>query len=271
MNYKKKYSIFISSTYEDLRDERQAVLGVALENNFIPVGMEQFHAAPASQWDVITKMINECDCYLLIVGGRYGSIDDSVGISYTEKEYGYAKSRNLPILVLIRNHECITQDKMDKDDPRHDKFEKQAMLEKFRTRIQNDGNTVDYFDDINGLKYVASQALKNMEDYCPVNAGWARYSDILSIINEKVDEQNSINIEIEEQQESRMDIVETKLNQIIQEHKDVKGNQQQRQQLKPITEEDINNLFRIEGNTLHFGLKSNGQNDTDDDNQGAKQ
>ena len=47
-------------------------MGVALESNFIPVGMEQFHAAPASQWDVIAKMIDECDFYLLVVGGRYG-------------------------------------------------------------------------------------------------------------------------------------------------------------------------------------------------------
>ena len=46
MKNRRKFSIFISSTYEDLKKERQALVGVALENNFIPVGMEQFHAAP---------------------------------------------------------------------------------------------------------------------------------------------------------------------------------------------------------------------------------
>ena len=65
MKNRRKFSIFISSTYEDLKKERQALVGVALENNFIPVGMEQFHAAPTSQWNVITKMIDECDFYLL--------------------------------------------------------------------------------------------------------------------------------------------------------------------------------------------------------------
>ena len=64
MKNRRKFSIFISSTYEDLKKERQALVGVALENNFIPVGMEQFHAAPTSQWNVITKMIDECDFYL---------------------------------------------------------------------------------------------------------------------------------------------------------------------------------------------------------------
>ncbi len=53
MKNRRKFSIFISSTYEDLKKERQALVGVALENNFIPVGMEQFHAAPTSQWNVI--------------------------------------------------------------------------------------------------------------------------------------------------------------------------------------------------------------------------
>ena len=93
---KRKFSVFISSTYEDLKEQRQALMGVALENNFIPVGMEQFHAAPATQWDVITKMIDECDFYLLVIGGRYGSIDDDAGIGYTEKEYNYAKAKGVP-------------------------------------------------------------------------------------------------------------------------------------------------------------------------------
>ena len=87
MSAKRMFSLFISSTYEDLREERQALMGVALESSFIPVGMEQFHAAPVTQWDVITRMIDECDFYLLMIGGRYGSIDAAAGISYTEKEY----------------------------------------------------------------------------------------------------------------------------------------------------------------------------------------
>ena len=50
-------------------------MSVALECDFIPVGMEQFHTAPVVQWTVTTKMIDECDYYLLIIGGCYGSID----------------------------------------------------------------------------------------------------------------------------------------------------------------------------------------------------
>ncbi len=167
--------MFISSTYEDLIVERQAVLGVALENSIIPVGMEQFHSAPASQWDVITKMIDECDGYMLIVAGKYGSIDATEGISYTEKEYNYAKSKNMPIWVLIREKSAITADKMDKPDP---KYPKQEMLEKFIAKVMNDGNTVDFFKSTDDLKYRVGQALSKASEYFSEDSGWVRYSEI---------------------------------------------------------------------------------------------
>ena len=98
MKNRRKFSIFISSTYEDLKKERQALVGVALENNFIPVGMEQFHAAPTSQWNVITKMIDECDFYLLVIGARYGSIDEETGISNIIS--AIRKITQIPIIIL---------------------------------------------------------------------------------------------------------------------------------------------------------------------------
>ena len=133
MENRRKFSIFISSTYEDLKEERQALVGVALENNFIPVGMEQFHAAPTSQWNVITKMIDECDFYLLVIGGRYGSIDEEAGISYTEKEYNYAKDKRLPVLVLIKEPSAIVESEKDAGE---DKYDKMQRLDKFRERVK---------------------------------------------------------------------------------------------------------------------------------------
>lgn len=140
MENRRKFSIFISSTYEDLKKERQALVGVALENNLIPVGMEQFHAAPINQWNVITKMIDECDFYLLVIGGRYGSIDEKVGISYTEKEYEYAKNKGMPVLVLIKKPSDISES--EKDDG-YDKYEKMKRLDEFRERVKKDNNMIN--------------------------------------------------------------------------------------------------------------------------------
>ena len=69
---KKKYQVFISSTYTDLKQERMAVTQCLLDNDCIPVGMEQFPASGMSQMDYIKKMLDDCDYYILILAGRYG-------------------------------------------------------------------------------------------------------------------------------------------------------------------------------------------------------
>lgn len=198
MAVKRKFSLFISSTYEDLKEERQALIGVALENGFIPVGMEQFHGAPADQWTVITKIIDECDFYLLVVGGRYGSIDETINKSYTEKEYDYAKAKGIPVLVLIKNPTSITENKKDSGPNKYDLMER---LDKFRSKVKNDGNTVDFFDNLDKLKYVSSATLKNAIEYADENSGWVIFKDIAGVINEEAENRNKANAELEEQQQ----------------------------------------------------------------------
>jgi hypothetical protein len=90
----KRYQVFISSTYADLKAERQDVIQTVIEANCIPAGMELFPAADEAQLAFIKRVIDDCDYYLLIIGGRYGSVDES-GISYTEQEYDYAVSHGL--------------------------------------------------------------------------------------------------------------------------------------------------------------------------------
>ena len=81
---KKKYQVFISSTYTDLKQESMAVTQCLLDNDCIPVGMEQFPASGMSQMDYIKKMLDDCDYYILILAGRYGTVDKD-GIGFTEK------------------------------------------------------------------------------------------------------------------------------------------------------------------------------------------
>ena len=237
MSYKRKYSVFISSTCEDPIEERQELLGVALENNYIPVGMEQFHAYPAKQWDVITKMIDECDAYLLVIGGRYGSIDVKERISFTEMEYNYAKSKSIPVLVLIRKTETITQDKMDSGS---DKFQKQGKLDELK-RVMNDDNTVSFFSSISDLKYEASNALRNALEFCGEQAGWVRYSDIRDIINTKI-------------QDARLEKIEKMVSNLKDEIDQVKNKQGNEDQIQFITNEEIDRLFTLDGGTLNINL-----------------
>lgn len=96
----KQFQVFVSSTFEDLAEERQEVMHALLELNCIPSGMELFPAANETQWNIIKKVIEDCDYYMLILGGRYGSIGQD-GLSYTEMEYRYALSIGKPTIAFL--------------------------------------------------------------------------------------------------------------------------------------------------------------------------
>lgn len=265
MKNMRKFSVFISSTYEDLKNERQALMEVALENNFIPVGMEQFHAAPTSQWNVITKMIDECDFYLLVIGGRYGSIDEEAGISYTEKEYNYAKNKGLPVLVLIKESSAITESEQDIGD---DKYTKMKMLEDFRNRVKNGRNTVDFFTDINSLKYKASPTFRNAINYVDDYAGWVRYRDIVDVINEEAEGRNKVNAEFGEHQQKMLEEMKDMLSQFGSKLTDMENKRINWEKIPTVTSEDIDKLFQVENDTLIIGNPAGdksviGQDDVD--------
>lgn len=96
----KKLQVFVSSTYTDLIEERQAAVAAILDAGHIPAGMELFKAGK-SQMKTIRKWIDESDVYMLILGGRYGSIEEESGLSYTELEYKYALSKNMPVFAIV--------------------------------------------------------------------------------------------------------------------------------------------------------------------------
>lgn len=99
----KRYQVFISSTYADLQEERQEVIQALLELDCIPAGMELFPAASEDQWTLIKKVIDDCDYYMVIIAGRYGSIGPD-GFSYTEMEYRYALETGKPIIGFVHRN-----------------------------------------------------------------------------------------------------------------------------------------------------------------------
>jgi len=101
MAQKKKLQVFVSSTYTDLHEERQAAVEAILTAGHIPAGMELFAAGDESQMSVIKRWIDESDVYLLILGGRYGSVEPTSGKSYIHLEYEYAVEQNKPFFAIV--------------------------------------------------------------------------------------------------------------------------------------------------------------------------
>lgn len=102
----KKLQIFISSTYTDLKEERELAVEAILDAGHIPAGMELFKAGK-SQMNTIRKWIDSSDVYMLILGGRYGSIEDETGLSYTQLEYEYALSKNIPVFSIVLDDKLL--------------------------------------------------------------------------------------------------------------------------------------------------------------------
>jgi hypothetical protein len=114
--YEKKYQFFISSTYKDLVDEREAVIKAILELYHIPIGMEMFSAEDEDQWEIIKRTIDSSDYYILILGLRYGSQIKDLGKSFTQREYEYALEKGLPVLAFVMDENVALSAKNRDDD-----------------------------------------------------------------------------------------------------------------------------------------------------------
>ena len=120
-----------SSTYLDLQEERREAVQALLELHCFPIGMELFPAADEAAWDHICRVIDDSDYYLLIIGGRYGSVDESVGISFTEKEYDYAVSKQIPVMAFL--HGDVGKIPAEKSELQP---EARRRLEAFRSKVE---------------------------------------------------------------------------------------------------------------------------------------
>ena len=160
---KRKYQIFVSSTYDDLKEERRAVIEAILRMKHIPIGMELFQAGNTDQWSYIKNRILESDYYVIIVAERYGStIAD--GMSYTELEYRFAVENGIPVAAFLLD---------DKSRPSwpniHTEFEKKTQIEEFRKLCSQ--KIVSYWNDAGELSTKCLLALMELFEAFP-RTGW---------------------------------------------------------------------------------------------------
>ena len=170
----KKYQIFVSSTFVDLKEERQAVLTAVQEAEHIPSGMEMFPATDEEQFNFIKRIIDNCDYYVVIIAGRYGSLAPD-GISYTEKEYDYAVRKGIRVLAFVRNENAIEDRNKDTDSTQIQR------LAQFKAKVQT-GRVVRPWNNKQDLvSSVIISLNKEIGDYPAI--GWVRANQVLSSEN----------------------------------------------------------------------------------------
>lgn len=166
----RRYQVFVSSTYEDLHDERREVMQGLLALKCIPTGMELFPAANDYSWTHIQRFIAECDYYVVIVGGRYGS-KAKTGKSYTEMEYDYAVEVGLPTLAFL--HENPGTIPANKTEPNDDG---KVALAAFRKKIESTRH-VKYWSSSGDLATKVALGVVLLINNKP-GVGWVRGSEL---------------------------------------------------------------------------------------------
>ncbi|WP_159702619.1 DUF4062 domain-containing protein [Arthrobacter sp. 18067] len=159
--------VFVSSTYLDLVEERQAVTRILLELNCFPAGMELFPAGDDDKMDLIKGVIDDSDYYILILGGKYGSVDAETDVSYTEMEYDYAIETQTPVMAFLkRDLDSVVKQKTELDP------KKAEQLEEFRKKAESK-RTVRYFDGKDDLAAQIATSLVALQKKKPA-IGWVR-------------------------------------------------------------------------------------------------
>jgi len=102
-----KIKIMISSTVEDLNDERKAITKIFSSNSFVEtIGAGHLNVTSISHSSLshTLNMANSCDLYILILGSRYGMEVEGFGKSATEIEYEKAyRVDPTKILVFLKD------------------------------------------------------------------------------------------------------------------------------------------------------------------------
>lgn len=190
----KKYQVFVSSTFIDLKEERQKVFEILLSADCIPAGMEAFCATDNEQFEIIKKVIELCDYYILILGNRYGSINSETNKSYTEMEYEYAISQGIPVLVFeIQKAESSVEDVI-----------KQGKLAEFKQKVMNNrlASVCINVTDLAGKVAISIMNAKNEIE----RSGWQRIDmDVVALQQENIDLRKQIDQLKEQMENSKKD------------------------------------------------------------------
>ena len=157
MSENRKLQVFVSSTYEDLKDERQSAVEAILA------------AGDKSQMRIIEQWIDSSDVYLLILGVRYGSIEPGSGKNYTHLEYEYASKHKKALFACVIDDEeriyRIENNLVKEDNP--------DKLREFKQQVCQD-KVVKFWKNPDRIQYTIFQSLTHDFSKRENLVGWLR-------------------------------------------------------------------------------------------------
>ena len=150
--------IYISSTYEDLKDYRESVYKTLRQMKHDVVAMEDYLASDERPLDKCLNDVSGCEIYIGIFALRYGYIPPDESMSITELEYRKAKQDKKKIFIFILDKEADWPQKFFEFDP--DKMLKLLNLKK----ELKENHTCKFFTSPDNLSKFVSLSLQGDVD-----------------------------------------------------------------------------------------------------------
>ena len=134
-----KKAVFISSTFEDLRNHRSKIWDLLEKFDVDVRGMERFGARKEAPLITCLSEVEQCAIFVGILAFRLGSIDEDSGKSFTQREYerAYELNREILIYMVDEKDSLVSPQNIDFD-------ERREKLIAFKS-ILRDRHTVDFF------------------------------------------------------------------------------------------------------------------------------
>jgi CheY-like chemotaxis protein len=121
--------IFLSSTYDDLRQYRASAAQAIERLGQYGVRMEVFGARPDDATGVSLGEVDASDAFLGIYAHKYGYVPAGCSISITEQEFNFAQERQKPTFCFLVDDEFPWSPKLIEPEPG------QSKLKLFKQRI----------------------------------------------------------------------------------------------------------------------------------------
>jgi hypothetical protein len=174
----RKLQVFVSSTFNDLRGERQAAVAAVLGAGHIPAGMELFAAGDEEQLITIRRWIQASDIFMLIVGKRYGSVEPKTGRSYVDLEYEYAVSEGKPLFAVILSDGAANRKIASGELTAEDTYEMQhqAQYDRFLTTVR--AKMCRFVDDTKDITIAVHESIRDLEQRHKFE-GWVPGREVL--------------------------------------------------------------------------------------------
>lgn len=150
-----KKTVFISSTFVDLKEERKKVWDSLEKFDVVVKGMEQFGARKSNPLATCISEVEQSDIYVGIIGMRYGSEEPNSGKSYSQLEYEKAIEQNKEILIYLIDEESSAV------TPNLIQFDKIQKLNNFKA-ILKDKHTIDTFSNSQDLVTKLQRKFKDL-------------------------------------------------------------------------------------------------------------